>query len=51
MASVLLTVVTVPLIEIAASPIMANRGYLPCPAPARERHPPLRWILRNGHCP
>ncbi len=51
MAGVLLTVITVPLTELAASAIMANRSYLRCPAPLRERHPPLRWIHPDGRCP
>ena len=50
-SGVLLTVVTVPITEIVASTVMSNRGYLRCPAPLRERHPPLRWVLFNGHCP
>ena len=50
-ASVFLTVVTVPITEFAASAIMANLRYLRCPAPAHERHPPLRWSLANGTCP
>lgn len=51
MAGVLLTVITAPLTELAASTIMANRSYLRCPAPLRERHPPLRWIRPDGRCP
>lgn len=49
--SVLLTVIAVPLTEVAASAIMANRHYLSCPAPLHERHPPLRWTLAIGQCP
>lgn len=51
MASVLLTVVIVPITEITANVVMANRHYLACPAPLRDRHPPMRWILPTAHCP
>ena len=51
MGCVLLTVVAVPVTEIAASSIMANRHYVSCPIPLHERHPPLRWTLSDGHCP
>ena len=49
--SVLLTVIAVPLTEFATSAILANRHYVACPSPLNERHPPLRWVLPQGHCP
>ena len=48
---VLLTVVSVPLAEFAASTILTNQRYLPCPAPLHERHPSLRWTLSADRCP
>ncbi len=52
MACVLLTVVAVPLTEIAALVIMPRLHYMACPARLHyERHPPQRWVLSFDHCP
>lgn len=51
MASVLLTVIIIPVTEITANVMMANRHYLSCPTPLGTRHPPMRWILPTAHCP
>ena len=50
-ASVLLTVVIVPVAEVTASAVMADRHYVRCPTPLHERRAPMRWVSAQGRCP
>jgi len=49
-AAALLTVVAIPLAEVAANVVMAQRQYRPCPATAEERHAPMRWSRADAQC-